>query len=415
MTSPAPAQTAGLPPTTVRLVALEARHMTTIGNMAGPNREGVPYVPSPDEIAELCRQIYSDNLLDLFNTNASAALRLQVAHNDYKRLETEAAEEVASLNDKLSKRRKEVTRLTKSLDLAHAAAPPAGDSSASKGASKHQDMETPKKFSGDKSKYRIFKSQLQNKLVGDKHKFTDEQHKMLFVTSLLDENAYKMVLPFIDKGVVDLACVDELWDVLDGAYEDPDKAGTAERELENLKQGNREFSVYFADFQRLMAELRWDTPAKRAALYRGMSDDLKDYLMNYEVPSEWPAFTQLLQRLDSRMRQRMAEKKSVPKPSSHAPARNPPARSPVVPVSERTTSNLNYHGPAPMDLSAAGRDAEKQRVYLERRAAGLCTACGNAGHFRQDCPRRRNPVRANEAALAPAEAEAPAPAQSGNV
>ena len=32
-------------------------------------------------------------------------------------------------------------------------------------------------------KYRIFKSQLQNKLVGDKHKFTDEQHKMLFVTT----------------------------------------------------------------------------------------------------------------------------------------------------------------------------------------------------------------------------------------
>ena len=65
--------------------------------MDSPNREGVPYVPSPDEIvAELCRQIYSDNLLDLFNTNASAALRLQVAHNDYKRLETEAAEEVAN-------------------------------------------------------------------------------------------------------------------------------------------------------------------------------------------------------------------------------------------------------------------------------------------------------------------------------
>ena len=33
-----------------------------------------------------------------------------------------------------------------------------------------------------------------------------------------------------------------------------------------LKQGTREFLVYFADCQRMMAELKWDPSAKKAAL-----------------------------------------------------------------------------------------------------------------------------------------------------
>ena len=86
------------------------------------------------------------------------------------------------------------------------------------------------------------------------------------MANLLRGNAYKMVLPYIQRDRIDLASTDELWEVLDGAYDDPDRKGTAKRELENLKQANREFSVYFADFQRLMAELRWDDDARKTAL-----------------------------------------------------------------------------------------------------------------------------------------------------
>ena len=66
------------------------------------------------------------------------------------------------------------------------------------------------------------------------------------------------------------------------------------------------------------------------------------------------------------------------------------------------TSNPAYHGPAPMDLSAAQKQAERERIYQERRCGGLCTYCGMAGHFRAACPRRkRRPLPVAEATPTP--------------
>ena len=55
-----------------------------------------------------------------------------------------------------------------------------------------------------------------------------------------------------------------------------------------------------------------------------------------------------------------------------------------------------------MDLSAAQKQAEGERIYQERRSGGLCTYCGTAGHFHAACPRRkRRPLAVAEATLTP--------------
>ena len=61
-----------------------------------------------------------------------------------------------------------------------------------------------------------------------------------------------------------------------------------------LKQGPREFSAYFADFQRIMAKLKWDPSAKKAALRQGMAGNLKDLLLSYDCPDDWPSYIRLL-------------------------------------------------------------------------------------------------------------------------
>ena len=165
----------------------------------------------------------------------------------------------------------------------------------------------------------------------------------------------------------------------------------AERELTMLKQETREFLAYFADFQRIMAELKWDPSAKKAALRQGMAENLKDLLLSYDCPDEWTQYIQLPQRLDSKLRLRDAEMK---KETTHTPTRNiPAAPSSLATLSPTThiTSNLAYLGPAPMDLSAAQTQAEWERIYQERRIGGLCTYCGTAGHCRAACPRRKRP------------------------
>ena len=79
---------------------------------------------------------------------------------------------------------------------------------------------------------------------------------MMYITSLLEGNAHRMIYPYIINDRIDFNTLLELWDIPDFAYDDPDRQETAERELAMLKQGTREFSAYFADFQLIMAELK---------------------------------------------------------------------------------------------------------------------------------------------------------------
>ena len=59
-------------------------------------------------------------------------------------------------------------------------------------------MAAPNKFSRNCKTYRTFKAQLQTKLVGNTRKFCDDQHKlMMYLTSLLEGNAHRMIYPYI--------------------------------------------------------------------------------------------------------------------------------------------------------------------------------------------------------------------------
>ena len=169
-----------------------------------------------------------------------------------------------------------------------------------------------------------------------------------------------------------------------------------------LKQGTREFSVYFADFQRIMAELKWDPSAKKAALHQGMAENRKDLLLSYDCPDDGPSYIQLLQRLVYTLRQCEAEKR---KETTNTPSRATPSSSSSLATPSLTahvTSNPAYLGPAPIDLSAAQKQAERERIYQERRSGGLCTYCGTAGHFCMACPRRKRcPLAVAEATLMP--------------
>jgi hypothetical protein len=53
---------------------------------------------------------------------------------------------------------------------------------------------------------------------------------------------------------------------LEAAFGNPNEVGMASGELDCLMQGNHKFSIYYAEFQRLMAILDYDSKAKKAAL-----------------------------------------------------------------------------------------------------------------------------------------------------
>ena len=233
---------------------------------------------STAQIRDLAGLLCNQNFLEAFETGRAAAAALPKVRDEVTLFETELEDQ----NADSIQQQTEIVRLTRSLDIALDAA-----SSGPPGSSRSQDIAAPDKFSRDRKTYRTLTVQLQTTLAGHARKFRDDQHKMMNITSLLEGNTHRMIHPYITSDRIDFNTIKELWDVLHCAYDNPDRRGTAERELAALKQGNREFSVYFADFQRIMAELQWDPSPKKAALRQGMAGSLKDLLLSYDYTDDW--------------------------------------------------------------------------------------------------------------------------------
>jgi hypothetical protein len=49
--------------------------------------------------------------------------------------------------------------------------------------------------------------------------------------------------------------------------------------LAKLHQGNRDFIMYYVEFQCLIMDLDWNAMVKHTALHHGLSEELKDILL----------------------------------------------------------------------------------------------------------------------------------------
>jgi hypothetical protein len=78
--------------------------------------------------------------------------------------------------------------------------------------------------------------------------------------------------------------------------------------MREIKQKNREFSQYYAEFQVIAADLDRNPSALRNALRMGLSEEMKDSFTYSDMPEELPAFVTVCQKRDNQIRQRRAEK-----------------------------------------------------------------------------------------------------------
>ena len=79
-------------------------------------------------------------------------------------------------------------------------------------------------------------------------------------------------------------------------FGDSDEEATAARELAHLRQGNREFTRYYADFIRLTTILEYNNKARRHALERGLSSEMLDGL-RYQITPPDESFNDFINRL----------------------------------------------------------------------------------------------------------------------
>jgi len=139
--------------------------------------------------------------------------------------------------------------------------------------------------------------------------FPDEQSKMRYAFNRLRGVALGQILPHVrENGMIGLEDLPALIQLLEAAFGGPDRVGTAERKIQEIKQKNREFSQYYAEFQVIAVDLDWNPSALRNALRIGLSEEIKDSFTYSDIPEELPAFVTICQKRDNQIRQRRAEK-----------------------------------------------------------------------------------------------------------
>jgi hypothetical protein len=220
--------------------------------------------------------------------------------------------------------------------------------------------------------------------------FPDEQSTMRYAFNRLSGLALRQILPHVQEdGDIRLAALSASIPLLEAAFGDPYRVATAELNMREIKQKNREFSQYYAEFQVIAANLDCNPSALRNALRSGLSEEMKESVIHTDMPEDLPAFVTLWQKQDNQIQQRKAEKAAQHKwtsPSAMKPLPPPPAAR--TPETAPAGTVAGYTGPATMDLSAGRRkisDEERQKRFEE----GRCLYCGGFNHWAVDCAVRK--------------------------
>jgi hypothetical protein len=165
----------------------------------------------------------------------------------------------------------------------------------------------------------------------------------------------EQLIHLVKDDCVNLANFEAFVTSLEEAYGDPNRVNTAERALAKLRQGNRDFVTYYAEFQRLIAHLNWNDAVKHVALHRGLCEELKDILSIQDLPEDWSCYVVLVKKWD--MQYRVCKVEAHRSSGQTKPATMPTARNtspnPAQNTPHPTSSSSSHFGPAPMDLSAA--------------------------------------------------------------
>ncbi len=137
--------------------------------------------------------------------------------------------------------------------------------------------------------------------------------------------------PHITATGITLANVPALMDVIQTAFGYPDHQGTATRELRKLRQTNKKFSTYVADFIRLSVIVRWDERTKLVHLRAGLSHELQQGLVFLEEATTTQDLITQVTRLEARQRALQAISRTTQPWRTTAPQQSCPVTTPQNP------------------------------------------------------------------------------------
>lgn len=263
-------------------------------------------------------------------------------------------------------------------------APASIDSLSAASAQLSERLPDPDKFEGDRKDLRRFVSQIKEKMTVNYDRFPTSQSRMAYVTNRLKGAPYAQVLPYIHNGVCQLSDYGEVLEILERAFGDPNRARNARNDLYRLRQGNKEFSIFFAEFQRLAMEGDMPEAALPTMLEQAINRELKAMLLHHDLPNgDYMTLARFLQNLENRRFQYENNPRNhavAPKLGAATPARpDGPSQHTTAPRASPAVETARSH-PDAMDLSSA------RQYTTSRRDRGECFRCGSKDHLVRNCP-----------------------------
>jgi Retrotransposon gag protein len=255
----------------------------------------------------------------------------------------------------------------------------------------------PDKFDGDKRKLRGFLNQLELIFTLNSTKYPTDAIKVAFVGSLLTGRALSWFNPMFEKQASFTNLLNNWANFkksLMDTFGDPDRTRIAEYHLRDLRQGNKPASSYAAEFRTLATDVEWNQAALLSQFKCGLKPEVKDMLLNHDLPDDLEEFMTLAIKLDNRLFEHQQEKRLTQQNQHGNQHKQQRGNQPTNKQQNHqqstqystTTTTPASNKPVPMEIDAIKKggkltDVEKQR----RRDQGLCLYCGG-NHLRANCP-----------------------------
>src|SRR5436190_7038139 len=212
-------------------------------------------------------------------------------------------------------------------------------------------------FGGKQSELRPWMDCLSIK-IGDCHRYPNLQDQLRYALSRLDSTAFSHIRSHLQpNGTIDLASIEALTNILVAAFDDPDRQGTARRTILSIRQGNEDFSSFYAQFQDHVPYARMDDGALLAAMTEAISPKIRQAMITvFPAPATLAAYVEMARQIDARQRaeneRRSGTTTSTTSTTSGRSKTTPPApRAAYTAPSTATTATGTAPGPGPMDLS----------------------------------------------------------------
>jgi hypothetical protein len=244
-------------------------------------------------------------------------------------------------------------------------------------------------YYGERAKLQAFLTQSELKFNCEMNKFDTERKRLNYASSRYRGNAWAWIEPSITKG----QSIYETWEgfkaAISRAFGEADSKEVERRKFKGIQQEARSAAAYWAEFQRIKADLHYNDAMYIYQFNDGLNTDVQRQLALLNCgPDNMTDFANKAIALDNRLFNfRTLRMRYEPQFHHHLYTKGPNHES-------------RPSDPKPMELDSNRRPRPRDKIEDEKhKRNNECFNCGKMGHYAAKCPSRR-PYRAAETTLA---------------